>query len=259
MHSEFSSATEAAEVAEVAYIAGERCTPRLKMTPVPPGTQKLEAEGSHMISGGFGGLGLSIAQELVDMGAGSLLLVSRSGRVANDDKLQQMFSELQASSATVHAWSCDVADAAKTRELLKKAKALDVPLRSVVHAAGIIDFCEVASLTSESMSAVFKPKVLGAWNLHSELGTSEDLAAFVLFSSVSSLVGLPGPQLDAAGSGQRPSSSRVVNPRPLRSSGITYSTSNAYLDGLSLWRRAAGSAATSLQWLGGNLRPTGGT
>ena len=36
----------------------------------------------------------------------------------------------------------------------------------------------------------------------------------------------------------------------IRSSGITYSTSNAYLDGLSLWRRAAGLAATSLQKLG---------
>ena len=36
----------------------------------------------------------------------------------------------------------------------------------------------------------------------------------------------------------------------IRSSGITYSTSNAYLDGLSLWRRAAGLAATSLQQLG---------
>ena len=41
------------------------------------------------------------------------------------------------------------------------------------------------------MDAVFKPKLLGAWNLHSEINSGEvDLAAFVLFSSVSSLVGL---------------------------------------------------------------------
>ena len=188
---------KAAEVSEIAYIQGERCTPRLKLTPVPPGTQNLEAEGSHMISGGFGGLGLSIAQELVDMGAKHLLLVSRSGRVSNDEKLQQMFAELQASPATVHAWSCDVADAAKTRDMLKKTKSLDVPLQSVVHAAGIIDFCELGNLTTESMNAVFKPKVLGAWNLHSEIASGDALAAFVLFSSVSSLVGLPGPRLPA--------------------------------------------------------------
>ena len=115
-----------------------------------------------------------------------MILVSRSGRVSDDEKLQQMFKELQASPATVHAWSCDVADAGKTREMLKKAA-----LQSVVHAAGIIDFCELGNLTTESMDAVFKPKVLGAWNLHSEINSGEvDLAAFVLFSSVSSLVGL---------------------------------------------------------------------
>ena len=125
------------------------------------------------------------------MGAQSLILVSRSGRVSDDEKLQQMFKELQASPATVHAWSCDVADAGKTREMLKKTKSMEAALQSVVHAAGIIDFCELGNLTTESMDAVFKPKLLGAWNLHSEINSGEvDLAAFVLFSSVSSLVGL---------------------------------------------------------------------
>ena len=31
----------------------------------------------------------------------------------------------------------------------RKAKALDVPLQNVVHAAGLIDFCEVGKLTVE--------------------------------------------------------------------------------------------------------------
>ncbi|CAJ1440834.1 unnamed protein product, partial [Effrenium voratum] len=215
---------QAAEAAEVAYIQGERCVPRLRLAPVPPGSAQLEASGSQLISGGFGGLGLSIAQELVDIGAKTLILVSRSGKTpAGDEKLQQMFQALSSSSATVHAWSCDVADAAKTKEMLQKARSLDAPLKNVVHAAGIIDFCEVTKLTVEGMNSVFKPKVSGAWNLHS--GSSSDaktLNSFVLFSSVSSLIGL--------------------------SSGVTYSASNAYLDGLSLWRRAEGLAASSLQW-----------
>ncbi|CAJ1329086.1 unnamed protein product, partial [Effrenium voratum] len=83
---------QAAEAAEVAYIQGERCVPRLRLAPVPPGSAKLEASGSQLISGGFGGLGLSIAQELVDIGAKTLILVSRSGKTpAGDEKLQQMF------------------------------------------------------------------------------------------------------------------------------------------------------------------------
>ncbi|CAK9054933.1 unnamed protein product [Durusdinium trenchii] len=216
----------AAQQAEIAYINGERCAPRLRTTPVPAGSKRLEPDGSCLISGGFGGLGLSIAQEFLQMGAKTLILVSRSGRVAaGDAQLQEMFDALSASGdVTVHAWSCDVADGVKTKEMLKKAKALDVPLRNVVHAAGIIDFCEVGKLTVEGMNSVFKPKVSGAWNLHSGIDAQDakEMHSFVLFSSVSALIGL--------------------------SSGITYSASNAYLDGLSLWRRFEQLPCSSLQW-----------
>lgn len=37
----------------------------------------------------------------------------------------------------------------RSRTIGRKAKALDVPLQNVVHAAGIIDFCEVGKLTVE--------------------------------------------------------------------------------------------------------------
>lgn len=54
------------------------------------------------------------------MGAEHLILVSRSGRTpAGDEKLQGMFDALSSSSVTVHAWSCDVADGTKTREMFK--------------------------------------------------------------------------------------------------------------------------------------------
>lgn len=55
------------------------------------------------------------------MGAKTLILVSRSGRVAaGDAQLQEMFDALSASGdVTVHAWSCDVADGVKTKEMLK--------------------------------------------------------------------------------------------------------------------------------------------
>ena len=55
------------------------------------------------------------------MGAQQLILVSRSGRSpAGDEKLQGMFDALSGSAGvTVHAWACDVADAGKTRQMLK--------------------------------------------------------------------------------------------------------------------------------------------
>lgn len=55
---------------------------------------------TFLVTGGFGGLGLSVAQKLVDMGASSIALVSRSGKVpAGDEKLTAMFEQLQNSGA----------------------------------------------------------------------------------------------------------------------------------------------------------------
>ena len=60
------------------------------------------------------------------MGAQQLILVSRSGRTPADEKLQGMFDALSGSGVTVHAWSCDVADAQKTRDMLKMLGSDDV-------------------------------------------------------------------------------------------------------------------------------------
>lgn len=68
-----------------------------------------------------------------------------------------------------------------------------------------------------------------------DLEDAKELNSFVLFSSVSSLLGLPGAQ------------HAKMAPAP-RSQGVTYSASNAYLDGLSLWRRSEGLPCSSLQW-----------
>ncbi|CAE7199307.1 pks15/1 [Symbiodinium sp. CCMP2592] len=70
----------------------------------------------------------------------------------------------------------------------------------------------------ERISKVFKPKVSGAWHLHEDL----NLGSFVGFSSASALMEL--------------------------SRGTSYSASNAYLDGLGLWRQKAVLPFFSVQW-----------
>ncbi|WP_194827278.1 type I polyketide synthase [Nocardia sp. XZ_19_231] len=169
-------------------------------------------EGTVLITGASGGLGGLVARHLAaEHGVRHLLLVSRG---AIDT------AELTARGVQVTTAACDVTDSAALAEAIATIPA-EHPLIAVVHAAGVVDDGVVDTLTPEQFERVLRPKVDGAWNLHN--ATRElNLTAFVLFSSVASVLG-------AAGQGN-------------------YAAANAYLDALAGQRRAEGLPATALAW-----------
>ncbi|MFC0528986.1 SDR family NAD(P)-dependent oxidoreductase, partial [Phytohabitans kaempferiae] len=180
---------------------------------------RVDPAGTVLLTGGTGELGGIIARHLVtEHGVRQLLLVSRRG--PDEPRARDLSAELSALGARVRVEACDAADRDALAAVLASIPA-EHPLRGVVHCAGVLDDGVVGSLTPQRMSAVLRPKVDAAWNLH-ELTRDLDLSMFVLFSSAGGTWGAPGQ--------------------------ANYAAANAFLDGLASYRHRQGLAAVALAW-----------
>lgn len=185
------------------------------------GRVRFHADASYLITGGFGGMGLRLAQWLAAGGARHLVLVGRSGAASEDAR--QVLHKLEQAGVKVNAAQADVSDANSIADLLKSIAETMPPLRGVFHAAGIFDDRVLMRHDRERFARVMAPKVDGAWNLH--LLTRElPLDFFVMFSSAAAFLGLLG----------------LGN----------YTAANAFLDALAHYRRSRGLPALSIDWAG---------
>ena len=189
------------------------------VAPPPVAEPLIRPRGAVLITGGLGDLGAHVARFLVDThGVRDLVLVSRRGM--DTPNASSVIDELASLGATAKVVAGDVADLESMR-LIVELFDHDRPLRGVVHTAGVADTGILSTLRPESCATVFAPKVDGAWNMH-ELTKDKDLDIFVLFSSVSGVLGLPGIGL--------------------------YAAANAFLDALAHLRIATGLPATSIAY-----------
>jgi amino acid adenylation domain-containing protein/thioester reductase-like protein len=179
----------------------------------------IRKDGAVLVTGGTGGIGQRVVRWLVEAhGIRDIVLVSRRGMGApGAEALAHDMAQIGAAAAVVAG---DVADADSVRDILSLFND-SRPLRGVIHAAAVIDDGVISALTPTRCDAVFAPKVDGAWNLH-QLTKRMDLDLFVLFSSVSGVMG-------TAGQGN-------------------YAAANTFLDSLACLRRAEDLPATSIAW-----------
>ena len=221
---------------QLAFRKGERYAARVirnREAAVPSRPMCWRPDGTYLVTGGLGDLGLRVARWMVEQGARRLILLGRTrlprrsqwGKVEKKSRLAHQIDcirELEAVGASVHLAAVDVADEKQLTSFLKKFRNEHwPPIRGVMHAAGVVQVKPLVMTGVEDLTAVFRPKVLGGWLLHCLLKDAP-LDFFVLFSSAASL----------------------VNP-PMLSS---YAAANTFLDILAHHRRALGQPALSINW-----------
>ncbi|WP_437310875.1 SDR family NAD(P)-dependent oxidoreductase [Sorangium sp. So ce388] len=209
-------------------IRGERLlVPRLVRGAMPPASRPLRfrADASYLITGGLGGLGLAVARWMVERGARHLLLLGRRGLDGGAGEAaarrRAAVASLRERGADVSVLAADVADRAQMAAILRAPPAERPPLRGVIHAASLMTERRLADMDLATLTAMLRPKALGAWVLH-ELTRDLGCELFVMFSSTSSLWGASGL--------------------------AHYAAANAFLDALAHHRRAAGLPAVTLHW-----------
>lgn len=170
------------------------------------GPLTVRPDGSYLITGALGGIGLQLLRWLADRGARSLLLLARSA-AAPGPEAQIVIAELQQQGVHCIPVAVDLAAreaaAAEGQQQLADALAAlpaDQPLLGVFHAAGVLDDGLLEWQTPERLAAVLAPKV-GGWHLvHGALEQAGcDPELVVQFSSMASLLGSPGQGAYGAG------------------------------------------------------------
>jgi acyl transferase domain-containing protein/NADPH:quinone reductase-like Zn-dependent oxidoreductase/short-subunit dehydrogenase/acyl carrier protein len=179
---------------------------------------EVNAEGSYLITGGLGGLGMAVADRLARRSARRLALIGRS---APSGAAQAAVQSLRQRGIEVRVFSADISDFEQAKEVITVVQREMGPLRGIVHAAMVLDDAPIERLSEERMWKAMAPKVLGAWNLHT-LTLDTRLDFFVLFSSLASLIGNAGQ--------------------------ANYVAGNSFLDALAYYRRARGLPALTINW-----------
>lgn len=184
----------------------------------PHATTLFDPDATYLITGGLGGLGLTIGNWMVQRGARHLALLSR--RAASPEG-QAAITALQQQGACIQVVQADITREEQVVTALQKISRERPPLRGILHAAALLDDGMLLHQERSRMLAVMAPKILGSWYLHKHT-QHLPLDFFVLFSSIAGLLGSPGQS--------------------------NYCAGNTFLDTLAHLRRTQGLPALSINW-----------
>jgi len=225
----------------IAYRGDYRWVQKFEASPLNAASDTevpLRQGGVYLITGGMGGIGLTLAEYLAQTVQAKLVLVSRSPfpdradwpawEAMPDEQENRLSStirqllQLEALGAEVMVVSADTASLEQMREVIAQTRERFGGLHGVIHAAGVPGGGLIQLKTQEMVQAVQSPKLEGVLVLDSLL-TGEALDFFVLCSSLTSVLGAIGQ--------------------------VDYCAANAFMDSFALYKtRRDGLFTVSVNW-----------
>ncbi|MCY9109397.1 SDR family NAD(P)-dependent oxidoreductase [Bacillus atrophaeus] len=149
--------------------------------------------GVYILTGGAGGLGLLMAEHIVNQTQANIILVGRSAlSKGKEGKLE----ELSRFGSNVVYYQADITKEEDSNELIDDIKSRYGRIHGVIHMAGCLRDGFLQSKNQQAFTDVLTAKIDGTKRLDEAL-KSEKLEMFVLFSSLISLIGNAG-QVDYA-------------------------------------------------------------
>ncbi|MCY9109396.1 SDR family NAD(P)-dependent oxidoreductase [Bacillus atrophaeus] len=175
----------------VRYQSGERWAlvmrPQklINQTEREPKGVSFRKKGTYVITGGLGGVGLTVANYLVTKFQAKLVLTGRSAITIEQQSYLHKW-EMLGSEVIYH--QADISKKEDVNALLAAAKERFGNIHGIIHSAGVLHDGLIINKSLESMKNVFAAKVYGTWWLD-EVTRDESLDFFVLFSSLASIFG----------------------------------------------------------------------
>ena len=206
---------------QVAVRKGVRFAARLVRATAPKKpTATFDSNGSYLITGGLGALGVEVAKWLVTQcKVKRLLLVGRRGQ--KDPSYRRVQRALAALGAEVTVLRADVSSEKDVQRLIGRIEKFHAPLKGIFHCAGVLDDGILMQMEWQKFERVIAAKLAGGWLLD-KFTRYCHLDHFVVFSSILSLTGSAGQ--------------------------ANYAAANAFLDGLISRRRKQGLPALAINW-----------
>jgi acyl transferase domain-containing protein len=204
---------------QVAVRPGGVLARRLVRVPPPgPASRGWSPSGAVLVTGGTGAVGRQVVRWLTGQRAPEVVLISLSGIA--DAGAARLVARVAGAGSAVTVAACDVAGRADLTALWTRLSAAGTRVRAVLHAPTVVQNTALSDMSLAEFAAVFDAKAGGALCLDELAG--DEVAAFVLFSSVAGIWGSGGQ--------------------------AAYAAATAALDAVAESRRARGLAAISLAW-----------